>query len=487
MKYKYGNTGLKTSIRRIRQDPTFKNIADKDHASKQWSLVVGLVSVGLLMVTWPVPHTISVRYLLVVFSLGWLGALAVRDPWVVSWQKAFGPPTALLTIFVLWMLLLALYGPMDPGWSLGEIRGQWVTAIFAAAIALFVVQASIARGMKFETTFTVVALLPLFFHVLVIDLSGLLPVWSGGDLAERVAGLTSGPDTSSYLTNMSVALLLAEVLARSCHGRRIMPVGNTALIVLVAPALLSIVVGSTRNGIAVISVVGGIWAGMLFRGLYRVGKVGKIGAWTGVGVTILAVLISLAVASTGKPGISWRQVAAAVPIALDTEHNRQWLDMSETPEVPKLPDGTEVDGSAYMRLAWFKEGLILIEEHPLGVGFGRQVFGHRIAQKYGVEFRGHAHSSIIDLGIGTGFPGLFLWVGFLISLAAIAWRADRRYHDGFAAALFFVVLDFGLRSVVDSNVRDHMLQQFLFISTLLLLMTAHRPTLDSSSAAPARR
>ena len=80
-----------------------------------------------------------------------------------------------------------------------------------------------------------------------------------------------------------------------------------------------------------------------------------------------------------------------------------------------------MDASAYMRIAWFKEALVFIGEHPLGIGYGRNAFGHGIKIKYGKRV-GHSHSGILDLTIGTGIPGALLWLGFLLSLVYLAFR-----------------------------------------------------------------
>jgi O-antigen ligase len=76
------------------------------------------------------------------------------------------------------------------------------------------------------------------------------------------------------------------------------------------------------------------------------------------------------------------------------------------------------------------------------------------------------------MAIGTGIPGVLLWTAFLGSLA---WFGLRRFLDtrNYAAlALFFVILDFSTRLLLDSVTKDHMLQQFVLVTGLLAVQTA---------------
>ena len=130
-----------------------------------------------------------------------------------------------------------------------------------------------------------------------------------------------------------------------------------------------------------------------------------------------------------------------------------------------------MDWSNYMRLARMKAGVDLTLENPWGVGFGRNAFGHAVMKKYG-ESSSHSHSGLIDLAVGTGIPGTLLWIGFLASLATLGWRSFRRTQDYCALALLLLVTGYGTRMVLDSTIRDHMLQMFLFLAAFLAVIAA---------------
>ncbi len=129
-----------------------------------------------------------------------------------------------------------------------------------------------------------------------------------------------------------------------------------------------------------------------------------------------------------------------------------------------------MDVSVYLRIAWLKEGLLLVRDHPFGIGFDRNAFGHGLKAKYGRGV-GHSHSGLLDMAIGLGIPGALLWLGFFASLAAIAWRRHRASGNYAAILLLLLLLDYGVRMVLDSVIRDHMLQQFMFLAGLAAVLT----------------
>jgi hypothetical protein len=178
-----------------------------------------------------------------------------------------------------------------------------------------------------------------------------------------------------------------------------------------------------------------------------------------------------------NPTANWEKLIATVPIALDTTTHKAWL--SDQYPMPNLPDGSPIDVSTYLRVAWMKEGLKAGADSLLGTGFDRNAFGRVMQARYGTML-GHSHSSVVDLLIGIGIPGLLLWFGWLISLL---WLAIRGFDQGWGYALLLIVIDFAIRSFIDSNIRDHMLQMFLFLIGVLAIRTAvaSPTTLNASS------
>lgn len=442
-----------------------------EHADRQspWLLRAGLVVLASLLFIYPIPHTISLRYLLLLAAAVVFGYLAIRRGRPAILLRP-GLALALFGALLVWLFLGAIFISHDSARTLSEVSSQW-------SMALLSLMAGVAAGSAFENDPAAgrrllrAVFFVLLAHVVLVDAQALWLAVSSGGFAARAQGLTAGPDQSSYLTNMLLALLLGESLVRISGKPSGLGLGNTLLLAAWLIGVASLYAEGTRNSIPVLVVM----CGMIIL-LYLVqGGNSKRWLYAGAATALLAVLvISFAVTTAGaKRGSDWRHVWDTIPVALDTGRHKAWLD-EEKYVPPKLPDGRSVETSTYLRVAWMKEGLLLVAEQPLGTGFDRNAFGHGLRMKYG-EGKGHSHSGALDVAIGAGVPGLLLWVAFLASLA---WLGLRRYADSQAfagLALLLIVVDYFTRMFLDSNVKDHMLQQFMLVAGLLAAQAAGAP------------
>ena len=423
--------------------------------------IAALVFLGLLFFVWPIPRTISLRDLLLVLILLVSAYLAWRQGGSRGNLRALLTPAILFAALTAWMYFVALFISPESAWSIDELNSQWIRAL-AALVAGVVVALAVGSDSDFKQKILLVIFAALLLHVLIVDILA-LKQWSQDLMAHqefgRISGLAGGADKSNYLTNLFLCFLLAESLYRLLSKKRALPFGNVLLGSAIGVALLSLFAERMRNGMAVFALLllttGLLW---LLAQKQRLKK-------TGLVVSALA-LVAVALGGLGlavviKGHSDLEKLIETAPVAWDTEHHQGWLDEKKY-GLPVLPSGETVDPSAYMRIAWFKQGLLIIGEHPFGIGFGRNAYGHGLKAKYG-EGRGHSHSGLLDLAIGTGVPGTLLWLGFFVSLMRLAWKRARATHNHAAILLVLLLLDFGARMVVDSVIRDHMLQQFMLL------------------------
>ena len=426
-----------------------------------WSKWAIVLLIATLVFIWPIPRTISLRDLLLVLLLCWGGYEAYRRraaplPW-----HALRVPLGFFLALTVWILVVALLVSTEPAWALGEIKGQWLKACIALA----------AGGLVGVTAFKDVTLCRLILmvvgamlllHILYVDYEAMRFILANLNVP-RIMGLTEGSDKSNYLTNMLLYLLLAEALVRTIAHRRFLPFGNVPLALISAAVFFSVYVEGMRNGIIELVTVFGL--GFLLVVLFTSRRRRAIM----VGAMLLLVSVSLVLGYLNlRKDERWQSFLETVPIALDIE-NPAWIN--EGLPQPRLESGQKVDWSNYMRIARARAGIELVREYPFGVGFGRNAFGHAVEMKYG-QRTSHSHSGLIDLAVGTGIPGTLLWLGFLGSLAALAWRSFRRTRDYCALALLLLVTGYGTRMVLDSIIRDHMLQMFLFLAAFLAVIAA---------------
>lgn len=460
--------------------------------SRLW--VVAFCVLFVLLNIWQMPGTIAIRYTLLAFllpvSLGLRFLSNIENPRPLN----FPMPLVWLTLLTLWIVLgIALWG-VEPTLSWKEFRGQWLTALGAGLTGAILTRVALAESGQLAMTLIKVVFWALLVQVLLHDALDFaywisestvpfrqapvfyLPdiaraLWEGRPMAE---GFTErSGDKFSYINNMLAALVVAELVQRILMKRCWLPIGWPILLLSLAAILACTYFLQFRNGNVGLLLLFGFATFMVL-----VRKTRDWPFWK------LVSIVSLVVASFTFFGGSlyssdarWQTLIETVPIAWDTKTHQAWRRVSPYPE---LPNGKPVDGSNYERLAWAKEGLLLVLEHPLGTGYNRNAFGDGIDRKYDMngEYRGgHSHSGLIDFTIANGIPGLMLWLLFLGALFATSWRAFMSGPIAPALTLMFIITGFLSRSIVDSNLRDHMLQQFMLMVSIFYVFISKNHSL----------
>jgi hypothetical protein len=166
----------------------------------------------------------------------------------------------------------------------------------------------------------------------------------------------------------------------------------------------------------------------------------------------------------------WERFVETTEIAWQTENHTSWYQLDEEP-LPLLQDGRAVDESAYLRVSYLKEGTKLLLVNPWGTEISRHAFRNLLAAKYAKSNVAHSHMGLIDFGLSAGFPGIVIWVMFMASLGYVGWREYSNRGSAIGMVLLIVVLSFFLRTIIDSTLRDHILQQFMLVFGVLLAVT----------------
>lgn len=444
---------------------------------------VSYLVIFLLLFIWQVPGTISLRNALLgllLLTICWWSA-QVR-PWQFYAQKLRLAPLLWLTALTGWMLIVILGWSTEQALSLREFSSQWLLAVGCGATGLLAARNAVhTNRLTIQRLFNIV-FLALLAQVCLHDLLGFIywlatseqpfrqaPVlylpqiisnlWHGNPWLE--AFNESSPDKFSYVNNTLAALLVAETVQRLLLHKRWLPYSNAFFLGALAAVLLCSYWLQMRNGNVGLLLLFALAALMVCIRLIKSMGASKVLLGLTLVLATLGVVGSLMVKSDAR----WQKLAQSIPIALDTETHRVWL--TRDGNYPLMRNGEVVDVSAYERLAWGKEGVKLVVDQPLGSGYDRNAFGDRIDAKYnrkGAYRGGHAHSGVIDFAIANGLPGLLLWLAFLASLFWIGWSAFRGGNVALGLTLMFLISGFMGRSLVDSNIRDHVLQQFMFLA-----------------------
>ncbi len=438
--------------------------------------IAGLVLMGLLFFVWPISHTVSLRDLLLVLNFILFTYLAWRKGWSRDIARDLYVPLGILAVLTTWMYVVAYWLSPETSWSLGEIQGQWLRPLAALLVGALVALAT--RGDPRRQQWAIaIPFLVLMVHILDVDFQ-LVANWLEHGGPDRFSGLTGGPDKSNYLSNMLFAFLVAELFYRSLGKKQALPLNRYIFIMAWILAMMSEFAERTRNGIITLvimmSVLGTLY---LVRQRHRAKRSFIL---AGIGVMLLVVFGGTGLVATARQSSGLSNLIETIPIGWDTEGNKAWQDPGRY-AWPKLQNGETVDPSVYQRIAWFKEGLILVWEHPLGIGYGRDAYAHGMKAKYG-EGYGHSHSGLVDIMIGIGIPGALFWIVFIVSLIYLAYRRFQTSTNYAAVLLFLLALDYGMRTLLDSIQRDHMLLQFMFLVGLTaVMMVAQVPVKSAPS------
>ncbi len=437
--------------------------------------------VALLVFVWPIPHTNSIRLSLLYLLLLAFGYLTYRKGLNLDILRSLKAPLILCGVFTVWIFIVAFFFSEDLSLTLSEISGTWIRgALFALSLGMMVALVADRSGLLSPRNITVVLFVLLMVSVIYLDIYAIKFYFTEGRLPDRIGIFAlheAGPDKMSILSLIAFSFLLSEILLRIIYKRSMLPFGKIVIAFLVLMVLFSIYIEYMRNGfvVAMALMLSALFI-YLFTSKFELKRV----------LFTLAVLSVIAVAALihVKEDTDWQSFKEVLPIALDTEGNRKWLDFYGEPPV-LFKDGREVGYSNYLRIAWFKEGLILVKENPFGVGYARGAFGTGLMAKYDKGTPGATtHSGLLDLTIGTGVIGSLTWLLFLLSVAVIAFRRSRREANYYALLLLLIVIDFSIRMVLDSIMRDHMLQQFMFMLGFLSVLTVADQDIEEGECSP---
>lgn len=133
--------------------------------------------------------------------------------------------------------------------------------------------------------------------------------------------------------------------------------------------------------------------------------------------TLLAALLLMAgtvfIVNHIQKNASWQTFAVDAKIAIDTNHHDHWK-FNGAKGYPNNEFGTMVSSTNYERIAWGKEGLLLLIQNPLGFGLIERSFGHLCKKVWPESVLHQSHSGWLDLALGIGIPGIILVLGSLV-------------------------------------------------------------------------
>ena len=425
-----------------------------------------MLLVAALIFVWPIEHTIALRYA--------LGGVLLLSTVCWFWPKRLDlvpklqvRPVSLASLFLgaltLWFVVQGLWIAPEAHWVWQELKGQWIKDLLFWCLGLALGAGCLSQNAAVGRQW-LFALMAGLSGIVLWNVFACLGLWLTTGHMPLMHSVTGARATDSYVNNMLLAFLVGDLLARD-RQTQLLPWRREVSLLLIVFCVVNTAFIGARNG--------WIGLGMLaFSGVV----VHYINGWQKVGkkaLIFLPVLLGLLVAgawTSWKTDPRWNSLKETLPVAWDIDTHKAWLNTDKYP-YPILPNGQQADASNYERPAWIHAGLRLVADRPLGAGFSRHAFGHEVARLYPESEPSpgmHSHSGMIDFAVGAGIPGVLLWLGFVLTLIGFGGVAYFRYGAAAGLVLVFLTSGFFGRSLLDSAMRDHMLEGFLFVSAFLL-------------------
>jgi len=363
----------------------------------------------------------------------------------------------LLAFFSFWILLQAILVSEETLWALKESKQWFISLIYLILGTLLSYRYSTIVVLR-------VVFASLMLHIVFIDMYALHHYLKTHQVLSLFGGLMPR-DYASYITNTVWVFLFSEILIRAKKEGTLLGIGTFYLIATFMVVGVAAYIEGTRNVIIPIVVMLLLSFFLLQQKYFSHISVKKkiFGSIIVSGLVVVLLIVGL------KDDRRFGQVLDTLPYAMDLKKYQTWKNPQKFP-YPKLENNTSVERSNYLRMAWMYAGVSMVHAHPLGVGYGRNAFAHALKQHYTDIKVGHSHSGIIDLTIGLGIPGLLLWIIIFISLVLFSMKNIYYQQEKiFSTMLLFLIVDFFIRSLIDSNIRDHMLLMVMLLLGIVMV------------------
>jgi hypothetical protein len=416
----------------------------------------------------PIPGTIALRHVLLVFLFALL-IIRRRRVGLAAVLKEVEVRALLIGLGLLsaWLVIQAVWISDERAWAIKEILGQWLPAMLSAVAGILAVQLGRHEGLTRQEIlgWLVLALLAQAGFCL---LATLPDFFATGAFPQSKTPYTGGKLEISFWNNLLFVFFSVDAASRLVYRQPVTSLRTPIVVLGALGVVASNFAFGARNGvIQVLVLLLLLTIVLLWQERNRTGG-GRVLA---VAFGTLAV-VGLLGWTNYRNDPRWAGFEETAGLAWNSDKDDVWLHPDDA-VLPKLQSGKPVDISAYVRIAWIRAGLDVIHKYPLGVGYGRNAFGHALRKTRETRL-GHSHSGLIDWTIGTGIPGLALWFGFMAWLTWLGVRRHSTDRDIAGLILMLVVVGFFARMLLDSTNRDHML--ILFFLTIGMLVAMPKPS-----------
>lgn len=157
-------------------------------------------------------------------------------------------------------------------------------------------------------------------------------------------------------------------------------------------------------------------------------------------LVLVSIFLSWYASHHYKKNPNWHNLIEDLSIGVQIEKYQNWKNPFEL-GLPLRADGSKVEGSAYVRMAWARLGIEKILKDPIGFGVSRNFAIQVNDQAPNLsQVTSYSHSAWIDIGLTFGIPGLLLLPIALIIFLIIAIFNQRIFFKGTITILIITIM-----------------------------------------------
>lgn len=447
---------------------------------KRFQEIVFFAALFTLIPLWNIPHTIAGRYICEGILL--ISVLLYKPEWRLFFQKS-----KLLLAFFVYLLVQLFFFSENFRVAFSNFRAEWMHfilfSVIGAGTGLILGKRS---AQKFLLYIGIAFSIPLCIHIVLF-----LFKWvSTGKMPWGYWGINEIHGDFAYPALEAAILFGTYYLLQAKTKKERYLAGGFIVICILSPLL-----ASSRGGVgfvlaAILFVIlsyffvgvgKGISTGkkvlfllsipILLGGIYKVGVISDPNRWGGITSRI-------SVGFEGDPSLVYCKGIDTLEQALKNK------GIEITPAIQKGLDSV-IDGDGARMMA-ARSGLALIPQNPMGINQSKQAYQQAIEAYCGSApkiFIAHAHNAWIDTSLAIGIAGAILLLLVLINYAQVGYSAFVRHSiaSPYGMALFASACMWILRGLLDSTMRDQMLEMQAFIFAALLGMILAKNNLSNKA------
>ena len=423
------------------------------------NIIISLFS--LLIFILAIPGTLALRNILAGLLLVILLFISIKNKHhkLLFRYEEFQKASNHLIFLTLFILLHSIFFSSETALSLSEFKSHWVYPMLYFVIGSLIASCNFKIFSFSKEVLINILFFTLLLHILYLDFFS-TKIFLQEYTLKRYGGLLQSPASANYISNILASIITVEFLYRLRFKERVLKVSNLFLFFISIIVLFSYLFEGVRFGFICLFLIGIEFIYFFYLNIRTSSLKNKL-----LPILIFIIIFMLPLGVSIKFDERWSSIIKTIPLAMETEANLYWQNSHNKKIVPRFENGQKSSESNYLRLAWIFKGVEYIGLNPMGIGYARNAFGRAIEMHEGNNKASgyHSHSSIIDLTIGIGIIGTLIWILFIVRITSFAYKKASMDYNYYALLTILLTSIFFVRSIVDSNMRDHIFQNFMLI------------------------